>query len=759
MSTNKKLPASQKTPPSPHSVCLIMPVDKNTVAVSIYGYSVNALVDSGASISCASSDLIPKLGIKPDQLMPSNVRDAVAVGDERHASIGALSLPISFDGPVISHQFHVFQSFHHPLILGLDFVNKHNGIFNAENNTLYLKDPVENAAFSIDTNTGFARVYNNTTIPPHSVASVRVFISNLGKHENILLEPCSQLPQRGLAGAKCLVDNTKRTFMQILNPTNKHVKLNATTPIASASIVNSKTIYSLDSPTSTQNTDTHVKDPVLFDLQQSSLSDSEKDLLASFLAKHRAVFATDLHELGEAKTLPHHIDTGDARPIRQRFYRQSPHVNAEMNRQMEEMLSSGIIEESDSLLQSPVVMVKKKNGQLRFAVDYRKLNAVTKQFTFPLPRLEDVFDTIGTSQAKLFSTLDLASGFWQIPMDKDTKHKSAFVTPTGVYQWKRMPFGLVNAPASFQALMTQVLRGLNWKTCLVYVDDILVFSNSFKEHLQHLEQIFCRLTSAGLTLKPSKCSFALSSVKYLGHVLTKDGIQVDVSKTDAVRSFPVPRNQKELRSFLGLCNYYRKFVKGYSKITNPLTSLLCKDVAYKWTEECQSAFDKLKTALTTSPVLAYPDHSKPFTLTTDASGSAIGYILGQADSNGKERVIAYGGRSLNKHERKYPVSEKEGLAIVEGIKTYHVYLASQPFKIFTDHAALKWLNNVKQSTGRLARWAVLLQGYQYEINYKPGKKNEVADALSRRPYPKTPDSLPEPADVILQLMFPVLTRQ
>lgn len=727
-----------------------MPVEKNTVAISIYGHSIKALVDTGASISCVSSDLIPKLGINPSQLSPSNVRDAVAVGGERHASLGAISLPISFDGPLISHTFHVFQSFNHPLILGLDFLNKNDGIFNAENSTLYLRDPDDHTAFSIDTNTGFARVLYTTTVPPNSVVSVQVFITNIPKHKTVLLEPCAQLPQRSLAGAKCLVENTGKAFMQIINPSNKPIRLNATTPIASASIVNEKTIYSLDTPStiSKQNTDSQSKDPIHFDLQHTSLSDVEKDLLTSFLSKHRAVFATDLHELGEAKTQPHRIDTGDAHPIRQRFYRQSPHVNAEMNRQIEEMLSTGIIEESSSMWQSPVVMVKKKNGQLRFAVDYRKLNAVTKQFTFPLPRLEDVFDTIGSSQAKLFSTLDLASGFWQIPMDSDTKHKSAFVTPSGVYQWKRMPFGLVNAPASFQALMTQVLRGLNWKTCLVYVDDILVFSNSFKEHLQHLEQIFARLTEAGLTLKPSKCAFALSSVKYLGHVLTKDGIQVDVSKTDTVRSFPVPRNQKELRSFLGLCNYYRKFVKGYSRITNPLTALLCKDAPFIWSEECQSAFDKLRTALTTSPVLAYPDHNKPFTLTTDASGSAIGYILGQIDSTGIERVIAYGGRSLNQHERKYPVSEKEGLAIVEGIKTYHVYLASQPFKIFTDHAALKWLNNVKQSTGRLARWAVLLQGYKYEIHYKPGKKNEVADALSRRPYPETSESLSESEDVI-----------
>lgn len=376
-----------------------------------------------------------------------------------------------------------------------------------------------------------------------------------------------------------------------------------------------------------------------------------------------------------------------------------------MNRQLDEMLEADIIEESTSMWQSPVVMVKKKNGQLRFAVDYRKLNAVTKQHTFPLPRLEDVFDTIGISKANIFSTLDLASGFWQIPMDPETAHKSAFVTPTGVYQWKRMPFGLVNAPASFQALMTQVLRGLNWKFCLVYVDDILVFSNSFEQHIHHLHQIFSRLENAGLTLKPSKCSFALQKVHYLGHVITKDGVQVDVTKTDAVKSFPIPKCTKDVRSFLGLCNYYRKFIKNYSTIISPLTSLLRKEIKFEWSDDCQYAFDQLKIALTSPPVLAYPDNSKTFTLTTDASGTALGFVLGQFDDKGKERVIAFGGRSLNKFERNYSISERECLAIIEGIKSYHVYLADKPFIVFTDHSALKWLQSVKHDTGRLARWS------------------------------------------------------
>ena len=236
-------------------------------------------------------------------------------------------------------------------------------------------------------------------------------------------------------------------------------------------------------------------------------------------------------------------------------------------------------------------------------------------------------------------------------MDEETKHKSAFVTPTGVYQWKRMPFGLVNAPVSFKVLMTQVQRGFNWKTCFVYVDDILVFSNSFEDHLEHMDQIFSRLQSAGLTLKPSKFHFALPEVKYLGHILTIDCIKVDLSKTDAVKSFPVPKNQKELRSFLGLCNYFRRFVKRYGKITSPLNALLSKDVKFTWTDQCQIAFYRLKTSLTTPPVLAYPDHSGPFTLTTDASGTAIGYFLGQYGRYGKERVVAFGGRSLNQHER------------------------------------------------------------------------------------------------------------
>lgn len=228
---------------------------------------------------------------------------------------------------------------------------------------------------------------------------------------------------------------------------------------------------------------------------------------------------------------------------------------------------------------------------MRFCVDYRRLNSVTEPECFPLPRLEDVFDTIGNSKAKIFSVLDLRSGFWQIPLDPETKHKTAFVTHHGIFQFKR-------------------LQGLNWKFVLVYVDDILLFSDTFENHLHHLQLLFDRLRSANLKLKPSKCKFALQKVNYLGHIISKDEIEVNPEKIAVVKFFPKPKNQKQVRSFLGLCNYYRRFILGYSKITNPLNQLLHKNKPFKWTSECTTAFEKLKDALFSPPILALPDTNR-----------------------------------------------------------------------------------------------------------------------------------------------------
>ena len=291
---------------------------------------------------------------------------------------------------------------------------------------------------------------------------------------------------------------------------------------------------------------------------------------------------------------------------------------------------------------------------------------------------------------------------------------------------------------SFQMLMSEVLRGLNWKFVLCYIDDILLFSKTFDEYLDHLNQIFSRLRSANLTLKPEKCQFGLDRVVYLGHVLSKDGVSVDFEKIEKVQNFPVPASQKDLKSFLGLCNYYRRFVKGYAHIVSPSNNLLKSEKKGKfkkgdWTSSCQEAFEKLKTALI-SP-LGFPDMNKEFALSTDGSGSSIGYVLGQINDDGKEHVIAYGVRALSQAERKWSTTDLECLAVIEGIKSYRHYLTHKRFTVYSDHKALSCLLELKDPTGRLGRWNLFLQQYNMNIVHRAGKLNGNADALSRIPYP------------------------
>ena len=345
-----------------------------------------------------------------------------------------------------------------------------------------------------------------------------------------------------------------------------------------------------------------------------------------------------------------------------------------------------------------------------------------------------MWDAIGEANASYFTVLDLASGFWQIPLHAETKHKSSFITQQGQYQWNRLPFGLSNATTTFQMTMSKVFSGLIFKSVLVYVDDIIVYSPTFEKHIEDLENVFARLRQHNLTLKPSKCHFAAKQVDYLGHVISKYGTKPNPSKTAVIDTYPVPKNKTEVRRFNGMSGFYRKYIRDFSSLAHALNNLLKNDSEWEWTEKCENSFKEIKRQLVNAPILAYPDTNKEFILTTDASGQALGYILSQKDNEENERVIAYGGRALRKSERNYPITELEGLAIVEGIKAYHPYIANSHFTIVTDHMALKYLMNVKADTGRIARWALALQGYDYTVIHRKGVANTNADALSRREY-------------------------
>ena len=467
------------------------------------------------------------------------------------------------------------------------------------------------------------------------------------------------------------------------------------------------------------------------DLSNSDLDEKQQAQLNQLLHDNHDIFALNDDELGHTSLVEHHIDTGDSRPIYRQPYRVSPAVRNSIDHHVQQMLDQGIIQPSVSPWAAPVVLVRKKDGTERFCVDYRQLNKVTKRDSHPIPHIQDTLDCLhGTSY---FSCLDLRSGYWQVEVDDDSKPKTAFATHSGLYEFRRMPFGLANAPSTFQRLMHAVLRGLQYQICLVYLDDIIVYSRSFADHINHLNDVFSRLRSANVKLKPSKCSFARSSVEYLGHVVSRDGIRPDPSKIAAVATFPVPRCVRDVRSFLGLANYYRRFIHNFASIASPLHMLTHKNVRFHWDDSSDKAFHTLKSCLTSAPILAYPDFSLPFELNTDASSTGIGFALCQTQ-DGQRRAIAYGGRDLNTAERNYSTTEREALAIVEGIKKFRNYLYDRKFVLHTDHHALRWLMSLKDPSGRLARWSLLLQQYDFTIEYQPGKQNSDADALSRRPY-------------------------
>jgi len=420
-------------------------------------------------------------------------------------------------------------------------------------------------------------------------------------------------------------------------------------------------------------------------------------------------------------------------PIYQRPYRLPHSQQAEIKQQLDKMQQDGIIEPSSSPWNAPLLLVKKKmdasgKEKFRIVIDFRALNQVTLNEFHPLPNITEILDHLG--QCQLFSVIDLASGFFQIPLSESSRELTAFSANNAHYQFKRMAMGMKTSPSTFQRLMDNVLSGIIGIKCLVYLDDIIIYGKNLIDHNNKLIDVFERLRIHNLKIQPDKCEFVKRECLYLGHVISETGIRPDPKKIQAVLDFPEPKNVKQIKSFLGLSGYYRKFIENYSSIARPITNLLKKDVKFNWSEECEKAFGKLKHALCTEPVLQYPDFTKEFILTTDASGKALGAILSQGEI-GKDLPIAYASRTLSISEFNYSTTELECLAIVYGIKQFRPYLYGRKFTILSDHRPLAWLFNLKDPLSKLARWRIQLEQYDYVIKYKPGIQNGNVDALSR----------------------------
>ena len=411
--------------------------------------------------------------------------------------------------------------------------------------------------------------------------------------------------------------------------------------------------------------------------------------------------------------------------------------------QVQQMLSSGVIHPSNSSWASPVVMVKKKDRSLLFCVDFRQLNAATLKDSHPIPRIDDLLDAL--HGAHWFSTFDLKSGYWQVPIQERDKEKTAFCTSSGqLFEFNQVPFGLCNAPATFSKLMDRVLAGLHWETCLFYLDNMIIFAATWEEHLDCLRQVFEHLRHAKLKLGADKCTFAAREVSYLGHRVTEEGLLPDPSLLAAIREISPPQNTMEVCSFLGLSGYYWRYVKNFAAITGPLHALTRKDTVFHWISDCQDAFDRLKTLLTTSPITAFPDFSLLFRLYTHMSTAGLSAILAQV-REGKERIICCTSRSLNQAEKAYPATKLECLTIVWAVAKFQPYLMSIPFEVYTDHYALQWLKTMRTGSALLHRWSAALEEYDFTAKHRHGKSQTHVDGLSCLPV-----NPPPPDDTILQ---------
>lgn len=477
-------------------------------------------------------------------------------------------------------------------------------------------------------------------------------------------------------------------------------------------------------------------------LEFGGLSVEEQNQVRALLREYQSVFSTHEGDLGCTNLLSHEIPLTDDTPVRQRYRRIPPSEYEVVKTHISQLLDTQIIRESCSPYASPIVLVKKKDGSLRMCVDYRQLNSKTRKDAFPLPRIEETLDSL--TGAHWFSTLDLASGYNQVPVSESDRPKTAFCTPFGLFEWNRMPFGLCNAPSTFQRLMERLFGDQRHQSVLLYLDDIIVFSSSIQQHLERLRMVLGRLRAEGLKVKLEKCAFFQERVTYLGHVISSSGVATDPGKVEAVAQWPCPRTVAELRTFLGFASYYRRFVEGFAKLAAPLHQIVAEltrgkvgkrslELAAVWSPQCEDSFQTLKRKLTTAPVLAYADFTRPFILEVDASYAGLGAVLSQ-EVEGKVRPIAYASRGLRPAERNtatYSSMRLEFLALKWAMaEKFREYLLGHKCVVRTDNNPLSHLATAKLGATE-QRWAAELAAFDFVIQYRAGRTNQNADALSR----------------------------
>ena len=709
---------------------------------------ITFLIDTGSNVTILSKEMLQKLPSETNTLVEPTTLKMLTVTGEVTPFLGKMDLNLTIGTQKLKHNV-LIADIENDGILGMDFLTAHKCDLMLTRKLMKINgEEILCFANSKDVQPRSCRVavLEPVVIPPESEIVVPGYTrSVIDKSGTGLIEADEKfMHTKGLLVAKALVCPRTGTMpIRIANPFNQSFKLYKNTIVASYEplepvqllSVNSTQSKSPDqsSPSSGSKTDIpeHLKE--LFAKSSQTLSPEEQRSFKDLLIKHQNQFSKNPDDLGRTTLMEHHMNVKQGtKPIKQHPYRLPLAKRKDAEDEIKAMAERDLIEPSTSPWSSPAIMVPKKNGGIRFCIDYRRLNEVTIPDSMPLPRCDDSLDALGGS--KWFSTLDLRSGFHQLGLDKESRPYTAFCIPgSGLWQFKVVPFGATNSPAVFERLMERVFAGLTYVTLLIYLDDIIVYGKTFEEHLHNLEVVFQRLADANLKLNTEKCIFFQVQVSFLGHLVSENGIAVDPEKTKAVQNWPVPKNVKEVRSFIGLCSYMRRFIAGFSSVCKPLHLLTQKDHRFEWNEECQVAFETLKTALTTAPILGFPQESQgEFILDCDASNDALGAVVSQLQE-GEERVISYYSKCFSKAERRYCTTHKELLSVVSSIKHFHHYLYGRHFKVRSDHGSLRWLMRFKMCEGQLARYLETLAGYDFTIEYRAGLRHNNADSLSRRP--------------------------
>lgn len=707
--------------------------------VELYSRKVFFLVDTGSSLSLISEDVFKSL---PVNLVLEELDTSLTTADGDLLSVqGKTNVTLLFGSREFTTSVVVAKLGGLSGIIGLDFLVKYDVLIDASNGILHSHHFGEIPLLRENRlQNRCARIHlaETVSVPGGSEMFVQGKITDKFPPDiEALIEPDldNRVGNRILMAKSVVNTNGLDVTFSVFNPTKETIILKKNAKVASL-----QTIDSVWDCEHTQYEEPRCKSadaqilPLhlrpLLDKVSSNLTEHQCQMLKSILIRYSDVFIEPEGSLGRTDLAKHTISTGDARPIKLPPRRLPIHQKKIAEEEIDKMLREDVIEPSNSPWAAPIVLVKKRDGTTRFCVDYRKLNSVTKKDAYPLPRIDESLDTL--SGAKYFCTLDLASGYWQVVMDESDKQKTAFATHKGLFQFKVLPFGLSNSPATFERLMEAVLSGLQWERCLVYLDDIIIFGSTFEKTLESLTFIFDRLQSANLKLKPKKCTLFQEQVSFLGHIVSHDGIRCNPEKITAVQDWPTPTSVTEIRSFIGIASYYRRFIENFSNIAYPLTRLTQKDKKFEWSEDCENAFITLKHLLTTAPILSYPSTNDMFILDTDASAYGVGAVLSQLQ-DGKEVVIAYGSKTLSRSQMGYCTTYRELLAVVTFVKQFRHYLYGRPFLLRTDHASLIWLKNFKEPEGLLARWISLLETYDFTIEHRKGNLHGNADGLSRRP--------------------------